>query len=215
MIFGSSRKLAKYCDQLEEADGPVAFEEAAQGLWTTAQKASPRDVTPALERCAWLLSGLSVGAGGRFSILCGALVELGADPHPLAVPVADGLLRALDQAVRFRDAWPAASSDPKLPDPEEAEEHLRAAVAKLIPVLGGEAAYRAAEGWFSVTNWARPSVTMLQRSPQLWADHPRRAELGAAVAALVPDIPDLGGVYELLVAGEHSAAAGRHRAAPV
>ncbi|MBB5867542.1 hypothetical protein F4553_000921 [Allocatelliglobosispora scoriae] len=213
MIFGSSRKLAKYCDQLEEADGAVAFEEAAQGLWSTAQKASPRDLTPALERCAWLLTSQSVGAGGRFSILCGSLVDLGAEPGSLVVPVADGLLRALDQAVRFRVSWPLASSDPKLPDPEEADEHLRDAVVKLTPVLGGEAAYRAAEGWFSVTNWARPAVTLLQRSPQLWADYPRRAELAAAIAKLVPDIPDLGGVHELLGGEQRPAVVGRHRAA--
>ncbi|MDI1461277.1 hypothetical protein QEZ54_09885 [Catellatospora sp. KI3] len=198
MFFGARNKIDKYCDQLEAAEDPVAFEQAAVGLWNAAQKASPRDATAALERCAWLLSGLSIGSGGRFSILCGALVELGAEPDALVVPVADGLLRSLGQAGRFRDAWIRASAGQKLPDPEAADEHLQGAVARLAPVLGGEAAYRATEGWFSVTNWARPATTLLRQAPELWAPYPRRAEIHAAAAALVADVPDLDEVLELL-----------------
>ncbi|GHJ43087.1 hypothetical protein Cs7R123_04290 [Catellatospora sp. TT07R-123] len=198
MFFGARNKVDKYCDQLEAADDPAAFEQAALGLWTAAQKASPRDVTAALERCAWLLSGLSVGSGGRFSILCGALVELGAQPDALVTPVADGLLRSLQQAGRFRDAWNRAGAGQKLPDPEAADDHLKSAVTRLAPLLGGEGAYRAAEGWFSVTNWARPATALLRAAPELWVPHPRRAELVAAVAALVADVPDLDDVLELL-----------------
>lgn len=198
MFFGGRNKVDKYCDQLEAAADPAAFEQAALGLWTAAQKASQRDVTAALERCAWLLSGLSVGSGGRFSILCGALVELGAQPDALVTPVADGLLRSLEQAGRFRDAWHRATAGQKLPDPEAADEHLQGAVARLAPLLGGEAAYRAAEGWFSVTNWARPATTLLREAPGSWAPYPRRAQLTAGVAALVADVPDLDGVFELL-----------------
>ncbi len=198
MFFGARNKVDKYCDQLEAAADPAAFEQAALGLWTAAQKASQRDVTDALERCAWLLSGLSVGSGGRFSILCGALVDLGARPDALVVPVADGLLRSLEQAWRFRDAWNWAGAGQKLPDPEAADDHLQGAVARLAPLMGGEAAYRAAEGWFSVTNWARPATTLLREAPELWAPYPRRAAIVAHVAALVADIPDLDGVLELL-----------------
>ncbi|MBV1851258.1 hypothetical protein [Catellatospora tritici] len=198
MFFGARNKVDKYCDQLEAAEDPAAFEQAALGLWTAAQKAAPRDLTAALERCAWLLSGLSVGSGGRFSILCGALVELGAQPDALVGPVADGLLRSLEQARRFRDAWSGAGAGQKLPDPEAADDHLQGAVARLVPLLGGEAAYRAAEGWFSVTNWARPATTLLRKSPELWVPYPRRAEIVGAVVALVADVPDLDGVLELL-----------------
>ncbi|BCJ75299.1 hypothetical protein CS0771_48430 [Catellatospora sp. IY07-71] len=198
MFFGARHKVDKYCDQLEAAADPAAFEQAALGLWAAAQKASPRDATAALERCAWLLSGLSVGSGGRFSILCGALVELGAEPDALAVPVADGLLRSLEQAWRFRDAWHWAGAGQKLPDPEAADDHLQGAVARLAPLMGGEAAYRAAEGWFSVTNWARPATTLLREAPELWARHPGRASIVAHVAALVADVPDLGDVHDML-----------------
>ncbi|GAA1614925.1 hypothetical protein ACFQY4_25450 [Catellatospora bangladeshensis] len=198
MFFGARHRVDKYCDQLEAAADPAAFEQAAMGLWTAAQKASPHDVTAALERCAWLLSGLSVGAGGRFSILCGSLVELGAHPDPLVVPVADGLLRSLEQAWRFRDAWHWASGGQKLPDPEAADDHLQGAVMRLAPLMGGEAAYRAAEGWFSVTNWARPAGTLLREAPERWLRHPGRPAIVAHVAALVGDVPDLDDVHRLL-----------------
>jgi hypothetical protein len=202
MQFGrSSSALDKRCDELDAVVGRrdgAAFQPAVVAIWKAAQDAPKPELDQALGRCCAILREVPLGMGSQLAVLCGALVELGAQPDPLIGPVADGVAAGLRHADGFRAAWHAAKAGEELPDPEEGQ--IEAAVQAIEPVAGEEA-YSLAEGWYALGAWVMPATTLLQQSKDVRAAFPRRAELVDIAGRLLDDRADLDcliGLLELL-----------------
>jgi hypothetical protein len=201
VIFRRSATLADRCADVESAirdrNGRRVTRSVAR-LWEAAQQASRPELDQALPRCAALLPELGVGAGGRFAVLCGALVELGARPDPLVPPVATGLADALTRAVRFRAGWrrvrpgvrPPASTGPA---------GVADATAAMVELHGpGEEADLTALAWFAAEQWALPATTLLQLSAGVRATFRARPGLVPAAEELVGELSDLDCLVGLL-----------------
>ncbi|WP_229403463.1 hypothetical protein [Micromonospora okii] len=201
MFFNRRGKLADRIAHVEAAvreHDADAMTRAVPRVWQAAQQASVAELDAALPRCVALLPQLGLGAGGQFSVLCGALVELGARPDALVAPVADGLAAALTGALRFRDGWQRVRGDDELPDPDDP-----ATVEGSIGVLSGayddeRTATDAVQGWYAAGTWAMPAITLLQQSPAIRAAFPHRERLLDAGTALAGERPDLECVLGLL-----------------
>ncbi|MGC4807089.1 hypothetical protein [Micromonospora sp. DT233] len=201
MIFNRRAKLADRIADVEAAvrgrDG-AAITRAVPRVWQAAQQATVAELNEALPRCAALLPTLGTAVGGQFSVLCGALVELGARGDPLLAPVADGLAGALAAADRFRRGWQRVRGDQELPDPDD-RSCLDAAHAALTQAYADERdALDAVAGWYAVGTWAMPAITLLQQSALVRATFPHRERLLALGAELAGQRTDLECVLGLL-----------------
>ncbi|WP_433344274.1 hypothetical protein [Micromonospora sp. CA-111912] len=201
MIFNRRGKLADRIAAVEAAvrgrDG-TAMTRAVPRVWEVAQQASVAELDAVLPRCVALLPQLGPRAGGQFSVLCGALVELGARPDPLVTPVADGFAAALAAAHRFRSGWQRVRGDDALPDPEDPGT-TDTAIGVLTEAYGDEqAASDAVQGWYAAGTWAMPAITLLQQSAAVRATFPHRERLRAVGAELAGERPDLECVLGLL-----------------
>ncbi|MFG1951012.1 hypothetical protein [Micromonospora sp. NPDC048830] len=201
MIFNRRGKLADRVAAVEAAvrdrDG-AAMTRAAPRVWEAAQQASVAELDEALPRCVALLPRLGTGAGGQFSVLCGALVELGARPDTLVAPVADGFATALAGAARFRAGWQRVRGDDALPDPEDPGSMDESVGVLTEAYETEEAAFDAVQGWYAAGTWAMPAITLLQQSAAVRATFPHRDRLLAAGAELAGERPDLDCVLGLL-----------------
>ncbi|MFG1803089.1 hypothetical protein ACGFI4_23395 [Micromonospora carbonacea] len=201
MIFNRRGKLADRVADVEAAvrghDGDATTRAVAR-VWQAAQQASVAELDAVLPRCVALLPQLGTGAGGQFSVLCGALVELGARPDELVAPAADGLAAALAGAHRFRSGWQRVRGDDAPPDPDDPAT-MDEALAALTQAYDDEAvAHDAVQGWYAAGTWAMPVITLLQQSVAVRASFPHREGLLEAGAGLAGERPDLECVLGLL-----------------
>ncbi len=166
MIFESATPLARACDTLMRARRErdlEAFESATAQLWEAAQTASPAELTAALSACAGMLAELGPGFGGEFAVLCGALVERGADPDPLAMVLCMRLAEVAGQAAEFAHVWAREFPEEGVPEPEQAE--FETALERLDEKIAPDQAVRLTESWFGLASWMRCATTVLQQSP--------------------------------------------------
>jgi hypothetical protein len=201
MIFNRRGKLAVRIADVEAAvrarDGE-AMSRAVPKVWQAAQQASVEELDAALPRCVALLPQLGLGAGGQFSVLCGALVELGGRPDELVAPVADGLAATFDGALRFRDGWQRVRGDDELPDPDDPTT-MDGALGVLSEAYDDERTVTdAVQGWYAAGTWAMPAITLLQQSAGIRAAFPHRERLTRAGTELAGGRPDLECVLGLL-----------------
>lgn len=201
MIFKRRGSLTDRVAAVEAAvrdrDGE-AMTKAVPKVWEAAQQASAAELDEALPRCVALLPRLGIGAGGQFSVLCGALVELGARPDPLIAPVADGFATALAGAARFLAGWRRVRGDDELPDPDDPGT-MDDAIAALVEAYGDEqSAFDAVQGWYAAGTWAMPAITLLQPSAAVRATFPHRERLLETGTELAGERPDLECVLGLL-----------------
>ncbi|WP_320069352.1 hypothetical protein [Micromonospora sp. RTGN7] len=201
MIFNRRGKLADRLSDVEaavrERDG-AAMTRAMPGVWQAAQQATVAELDEALPRCVALLPQLGTGARGQFSVLCGALVELGARPDLLAAPVADGFAAALIGAHRFRAGWQRVRGDDEPPDPDDPAT-MDGAIAVLTEAYDDEQdALDAVQSWYAAGAWAMPAITLLQQSALVRATFPHRERLLTVGAELAGERPDLECVLGLL-----------------
>jgi hypothetical protein len=201
MIAHPTEKLTDCVAEVEAAvrDRDAARMTAAVPLvWQACQEASVAELDEALPRCVALLPRLGLGAGGQFSVLCGALVELGARPDPLIATVADGLAAALTEADRFRAGWRRVRGEAALPDAGEQSAMQDAAQAMIEAYRAEDSAFSAVQGWFSAGTWAMPAATLLQHSAAVREAFPYRDVLLSAAEKLHADRPDLDPLIGLL-----------------
>ncbi|MFI6478214.1 hypothetical protein ACIBH1_09800 [Nonomuraea sp. NPDC050663] len=195
--------LDRRCDALADAlaaQDPGAVLAAIQSLFEAAQGGDADETTGALRRVSSFVARPDVPLGLRaeLALLCGALVEKGADPRPLVEPVAEGLAETLEKAAGFAEAWRVVSGK-ELPDPPQDDRRT----AALIRTLSGgllrrpkqrisrDEAQELVVAWSVAERWSMPAATLLQQSPELRADLAGRPRLAAAVAAIAEDRPDL------------------------
>lgn len=200
MIFESAGPLARACDALVRARRErdlEAFESATAQLWEAAQSASKDELTAALTACAELLGELGPGFGGEFAVLCGALIELGADPAPLTPVLRLRLAEVAAQAAEFAAVWGREFPGEGLPEPDQSE--FESALERLDAVIAPDAAVRLAESWFGLHSWIRCATTLLQTSADARRACQADPALRAAVAALDPEREDLGWLSVLLL----------------
>jgi hypothetical protein len=200
MIFESATPLGRACDALMRARRErdiEAFESATAQLWGAAQHAGRDELTPALAACADLLGDLGPGFGGEFAVLCGALIELGADPAPLAPVLRARLAEVAGHAAEFAAAWAGLFPDEALPEPDPAG--MEAALERLDAAIAPDEAVRLTESWFGLHAWVRCATTLLQTSVQTRRECQADPGLRAAIGALDARREDLGWLSVLLL----------------
>src|SRR5438067_11312776 len=108
---------------------------AAQAFFNAAGRASRTDANAALAALAGHLSTTDLSRAGFLALVCGALVEQGCDPQPLAQPLTTRLQSLLEAAAALADACEAQIPKPagKDQDPAEAFETVRQQVAPSMP----------------------------------------------------------------------------------
>ncbi|MET7770761.1 hypothetical protein [Nocardia sp. NPDC005366] len=125
-----------------------AHEELLDALHTASQ-AEARAAGPLL---ADLLDELPHGARAHIALVVGACVERGADAVTCAPPVLANLAGALEDAREFAEYWAAAEGG-ELPDP-----------ANIDPAdFFDGAGVHATLSWWTLDEWIRACLTMLQR----------------------------------------------------
>jgi hypothetical protein len=201
------------CEELfaaAAASDALAFETGLRRLWDAVQGGDPDQLSRVLERICGLFEVVPLGPGGHLAVLAGGLVEDGADPDALVVPVVGGLGSSLDVAAEFVAAWRSIVGDRvELPEPVEEQRTFDGAIVRLTGRRGGlirrrrsaalseDEAFRLAEGWFSGGQWVLPAMTLLQIA-RIRAEFPARRELAEAAARVAPLRQDLDCLVGLL-----------------
>jgi hypothetical protein len=199
MIFESATPLARACDALLRARRErdlEAFESATAQLWEAAQSASSDELTSALVACSGLLAELDPGFGGEFAVLCGALVERGADADPLAMVLCMRLAEVAVHAAEFAQVWAREFPGVDVPEPEQSE--FEAALERLDETIPPDQAVRLTESWFGLASWMRCATTVLQHSPTARLACRCTPGLRSALSALEQVREDTGWVSMLL-----------------
>ncbi|MEU7826497.1 hypothetical protein [Catellatospora sp. NPDC049133] len=192
MIFESATPLARACDALVRARRErdiEAFESATAQLWEAAQTASADELTTALTACADLLGELGPGFGGEFAVLCGALIELGASPEPLAPVLRERLTEVAGLSAEFAAVWAREFPGEGAPEPDPAE--FETALERLDAAIPPDHAVRLVESWFGLQSWMRCATTLLQNSAAARRACQAEPALRAAVSALEPEREDM------------------------
>ncbi|GAA4086144.1 hypothetical protein [Nonomuraea soli] len=197
------------CDVLTDAvaaQDPGAVLAAIQPLFEAARGTGADELTGALGRVCSLVARPDVPLGLRaeLALLCGALVEEGADPLPLVEPVAEGLAQTLEKAAGFAEAWRAAGGK-DLPGPPPNDRRTSALIRTLSGGLlhrpkrriSREEAKDLVVAWSVAERWSMPAVTLLQRSAELRADLAgRAARRGAGRLAVRADVEPRAGLSD-------------------
>ncbi|MCP2168084.1 hypothetical protein [Goodfellowiella coeruleoviolacea] len=206
--------LNQYCDDLIRAvadQDAAAIAEAIGPLWHATEQAGDEELSAVLARVSGAVAVVPGELGGTLAMLCGGLIERGAEPSPLAAPLAVGLARTITSATGFAAHWQAVSDDYELPGPEDGPPAFRAVMAHLVErndalreqgrgaeALPTERIAELAEAWFTLPTWLTPATSLLQLSPAARADMAAQPQLTSAVAAAGESVPNLGFLTKLL-----------------
>src|SRR5437867_13457084 len=94
------------------ASSDADLQAAAQAFFHAAGRASRTDANSALATLAGHLSTEDLPRAGFLALVCGALVEQGCDPQPLAPPLTTRLQSLLEAAAALADAGDAPIPTP-------------------------------------------------------------------------------------------------------
>ncbi|MDQ1653236.1 MAG: hypothetical protein QOI35_2436 [Cryptosporangiaceae bacterium] len=183
--------LDQRCSEIEDAvaaEDAAAIQRAIIPAWEAARDRDAAELTAAVARLAPLTARVPPGVGGRLAVLCGAMTEGGADPQPLAGPVAAGLLTVLGLAAGFPVAWRHTTRRIPFPLPADNRVDFANALRQLgrsDPRTGVPNPYELTESWFCAPDWAMAATTLLA-TPILRAAFPLRDELLTAARSLAP-----------------------------
>lgn len=151
---------------------PDALQQAARAFVQACDDADPDDVRQALAVVAEALTVPDIVVGGYLAMICGAVIERGADPAPVAPVLTDCLRQLTDGAGAFYTATRAGLSDEEAVD---AERYEQAAVEAVDT--------RGAAAWIGLHQYWRGGIALLSRHPE---SRRALARLGPTLAEMAP-----------------------------
>lgn len=143
----------------EPSSTEADFKAAVQEFINAGNQAQLAEANEALAIVAELIELENLERGGFVALVCGAMVERGCDPAPLARPLGARLRPLLERSVRFAEACKAQMPKPEGEDhdPQAAFEQVR---ARLSPALPEESA-----AWQALEQFWRPTIVLFSLNP--------------------------------------------------
>lgn len=208
--------LADLCTELLRApDDQERVAAVSVQIVQAAEQAAPSERDAAITSIADMLKQSDPLAGRMAALAGGALVEMGAVPDALIVPVFDHFGQVLHAAAAFVDEWQRSTGEP-LPDPEtprwEGNDGVQAAMPRVVGEFG-ESAFVPTISWWLLSEWMAPAQALLSHSGKVRTQVPDAGQLLAEVTKLAENpaiaaMPDrrhsLHHLVELLSGGESS-----------
>jgi hypothetical protein len=162
MLFPSTKNLIATAQNPHKA--PKDVDKAAEQFFASADNLSKAEMAEQMTELAKHFGLADVYRGAFLAMVCGALVERGCDPQPMAGPLRAQLKIILEACGRLVDAclplMPAASDDDVDDDEESDDEEQDVHSAAFEEARRKVAAKMQAENnaWESLNTWWRPAI---------------------------------------------------------
>jgi hypothetical protein len=195
MLWNRGKTLPHLTNTLVEAlknRDEQTFDETMRTIAGQAEKATPQELTAALEVLKPVVERVPLGMGVELARLAAGFVELGGDPMLLLEPLTVRVCEGLEQAMNFPAVWQAEGGGEKLPRPEETDK-----IPFVLQRMRSQESGALAEAWFSVEEWIPSLLLPLQQSAPRKA-LPNRERLTAAAEAAQETISASHWLYGLL-----------------
>jgi hypothetical protein len=195
MFWNSGKELPELMTgliaALREGD-QRGFGKRFETLAKQAEKATPQELTAALEVLWPALERVPLGMGTQLAGLAAGLVELGGDPlltlETLVLRVSEGL----DLACAFQETWEAEGGGEQLPDSADLSK-----VPMVMERMRSEQSGHRAQAWFTIDEWI-PSLLLPLQQKRARQALPHREQLTVAAGTTREVIGSSQWLYGLL-----------------